>query len=113
MTGKNESKILKKNLSCECNCKFDGRKCNSNQGWNNDKCRCECKKNHVCEKDYIWNPAECSCENGKSLASIIDDSVIMFDEIIEEIKTVPTNFNEKEATCKTQSFCNYHYIIDS
>ena len=24
--------------SCECKCKFDGRKWNSNQRWNNDKC---------------------------------------------------------------------------
>ena len=35
----------------------------------------------------------------------MDDSVIMFDEVIEsydqEIKTIPTNFNEKKATCKT------------
>ena len=36
---------------------FDGRKCNSDQWWNNDKCRCECKKCHVNEKDYVWNPA--------------------------------------------------------
>ena len=35
-------------------------------------------------KYYIWNPATCSCENGKYLASIIDDSVIMCYEIIEE-----------------------------
>ena len=34
----NESKILKKYISCEFKCKFDGRKCNSNQKWNNDKC---------------------------------------------------------------------------
>ena len=32
----------------------------------------------------------------------MDDSVITCDEIIEE--TVLTNFNEKKATCKTQSF---------
>ena len=35
----------------------------------------------------------------------MDDSVIMCDEIIEsydeETKTIPTNFNEKKATCKT------------
>ena len=37
ITGKNESKILTKDISCECKCKFDGRKCNSNQWWNNDK----------------------------------------------------------------------------
>ena len=35
----NESKTLTKHISHECNCKFDGRKCNSNQKQNNDKCR--------------------------------------------------------------------------
>ena len=37
---------------------------------------------HV-KKDYIWNPATCSCKNGKYLGSIIDDSVITCDEIID------------------------------
>ena len=49
ITGINESKTLTKHISCECKCKFDGRKCNSNQKWNNDKCRCECKKT-----SYMW-----------------------------------------------------------
>ena len=42
---------------------------------------------------YIWNPAACCCENGKYLASIIDNSVITCDEIInaEETKTIPKN----------------------
>ena len=31
---------------------------------------------HICEKDYVWKPATCNCENGKYLASIIDDSAI-------------------------------------
>ena len=31
ITGKNESNILTKDMSCECKCKFDGRKCNSSQ----------------------------------------------------------------------------------
>ena len=61
------------------------------------------EKHHICEKYYIWNPATCSCKNGKYLASIIDDSVIMPDEIIdaeaksynEKTKTVATNFNKK------------------
>ena len=34
----NESKTLAKDISCECKCKFDGRICNSDQWWNNDKC---------------------------------------------------------------------------
>ena len=31
ITGKNESKILTKHVSCKCECKFDSRKCNSDQ----------------------------------------------------------------------------------
>ena len=38
ITGKNVSKILIRDISRECKCKFDGRKCKSNQKWNNDKC---------------------------------------------------------------------------
>ena len=33
-----ESKTLAKHISCECKCKLDGTKCNSNQWWNNNKC---------------------------------------------------------------------------
>ena len=43
ITGKNESRTLIKNISCECKCKSDVTKCNLNQWWNNDKCWCECK----------------------------------------------------------------------
>ena len=89
---------MTKGISCECKCKFDGRKCNSDQWWNNDKCRCECKKHHICEKDYVWNPATCNCENRKYLASIVDK--IICDEIID---LKETNFNEEKITCKTQS----------
>ena len=49
ITGTNESKTLAKHISCECKCKFDGTKCNSNQWWNNDKYRFECKNYHICE----------------------------------------------------------------
>ena len=44
---------LNKQLSCECKCKFDRRNCNSDRWWNNDKRQRECKKRHVCEKDYV------------------------------------------------------------
>ena len=56
---------------------------------------------NICEKDYIWNPSTCICENGKYLASIMDDSVIRCDKIREE--AVPTNFNEKKPICKMQN----------
>ena len=47
ITGTNESKTWTKNISCECEYKFAGGKCNSNQKWNNHKCWCECKKHHI------------------------------------------------------------------
>ena len=37
ITGKNRSKVLAKDISCECKCKFGVRKCNSNQKWENYK----------------------------------------------------------------------------
>ena len=108
ITGINELKTLTKHISCERKCKFDGRKCNSDQWWNNDKCQCQFKKRHVCENNCVWNPTTCSCENGKYLARIMDDSTIMCAEVIEsydeETKTIPTDFIEKKATCKTQNF---------
>ena len=55
--GVNESKTLTKHISWKCKCKFDEKKYNSDQWWNNDKCQCECKKRHLCEKEYVWNPA--------------------------------------------------------
>ena len=100
-------KILTKDISCERKCKSDGKKCNLNQWSNSKKCRCKCKKTHICEKEYIWKPSKCICENEKYLASIVDDSTIFCDEVIksygEEIKSIPSSFNENKATCKTQS----------
>ena len=37
ITGMNESKSITKHISGERKCRFDGRKCNSEQWWNNDK----------------------------------------------------------------------------
>ena len=37
--GINESRTLTKHIPCRCKCKFDSKKCNSNQKWNNDKYR--------------------------------------------------------------------------
>ena len=76
-----------------------------NQNWNNNKCGCYCKnskKHCACKKDYICNPARCSCKNGIYLASIIDNSKITCDEIIDttktvSVKTVPTTAVPKNA----------------
>ena len=51
------------------------------------------KKLKYVKKIYIWNPSAYICKNGKYLASIIDDSVITCDEVIDmkERKTIPKN----------------------
>ena len=87
-------KTLTKHISCECKCKLDGTNCNSNQWWNNNKCRRKCKEHHICEKEYAHNPS--ICEN---ISDIMDK--IICDEIID---VKETNFYEKNITCKTQSF---------
>ena len=38
ITRVNKSKTLAKHISGKFKCRFDGRKCNSNQWWNNNKC---------------------------------------------------------------------------
>ena len=86
--GINELKPLAKHISCKCKCRFDGKKCNSDQWWNNDKCQYECKKCHACEKDYVWNPETSNSENGKDLASIMDDSALNHQQVGQWSKTL-------------------------
>ena len=122
IAGINESKALTRHVSCKCKCKLDGRKCDSNQKQNNNKC--EWKKHQICEKDHIQNPATFTCKNVQYLASIVDDSVITCDEVIdkERTKTVTTNFKEKNAICESKKiyilltfFINFNinYILNS
>ena len=46
-------------------------------------------------KEIVWNPVTCNCKNGKYLASIMDDSAITCDEIIDSYDE-ETNFNGKK-----------------
>ena len=68
----NELKTLTKHISSECTCKFHGKKCNSNQRWNNNKCWCQCQnpKNHHIFENVSWiyfSPGTCICQNDKYL----------------------------------------------
>ena len=55
------------------------------------------------------NPSTCNCENGKYLASIMDDSAIMFDENIESYEE-KTNFIEKKQLMKHKiSILYFHF----
>ena len=60
------------------------------------------KKPHIC--DFISHPATKSCKNGKYLVSIIGDSVINCDEIVDakEAKTITTNLMKKIQSIKNK-----------
>ena len=70
---------------------------------NNKRCWRECKKRHVCKNKNVSDSVTFSWKNGKYLASIMDNSVIMRNEVTdsydEETKTIPTNFNGKKEIC--------------
>ena len=91
--------------------------------YNHNECHCNCKKYHMCKKDYNWNPSTCICENSRYLKSIVDTLVIVCDEIINSMdsvstnvtKTIPTNAmstasiysDDKKVTCE-KSNCLLH-----
>ena len=69
MSRTNETRHIKWNETCKCECRLDGNVCNNKQRWNNDKCRCECKElidKGVCDKGYAWNPSNCEFEGDKA-----------------------------------------------
>ena len=45
------------------------------------------QENIMCKKNYICNLSTCTYENGKYLGSIIDDSVIICDKIINAVQS--------------------------
>ena len=57
----------------------------------------------------VWNPATCNCENGKYLASTMDDSAFMCDKIVES-NDDERDFNEKKQPVKCKIFILYLYF---
>ena len=43
IANKDEANAMAELISCDCKCKFNSTKCNSNQKWNYKTCQCECK----------------------------------------------------------------------
>ena len=105
-----ESGTLAKHISCKCECKFDDRKYNLNKKWNNNKCQCDCKnpKEHcVCEKELFLESAKCSCENGKYARSI-GNSVVIYGEIIEETRAIPTKSTSAKSVPTKSTSTNFY-----
>ena len=100
ITGINKSRTLIKHISCECKCKFGGSKCNSNRKQDNDKCHGTRKnlKEHCLCKKIMFRILLNVFPNGTYLENIIDDSVIIFDEIISAADSVSTKVTSTVST---------------
>ena len=81
----NKSKLFTQQIPCKCECKFDSREYSSNQKWNDNKCWSKCKnpKKHHSYKTTIFGILlHVVARLGEYVERVIDNSVIMFDEII-------------------------------
>ena len=68
MSGTNETRHIEWHKTFKSKFRLDASVCNNKPRWNEDKCKCECKKlidQGMCDKTFIWNPSNCECECDK------------------------------------------------
>ena len=111
MPGTNETKFIKWHEWCKCICRLNAIVCNSEQRWNENKCRCECKKligKGTYNKGFIWNRSNCECQcdkscnigeyldytNCKCRKKLIDPLIEKFTENVNETKLVEKTLHE-------------------
>ena len=68
-------------------------------------------KYRILKKNDTWNPSTCTCGIDKYLKIIIGDSVIIYDEVMDTLKTVLINSNDKRKHIKwiIIIFCTVFY----
>ena len=103
ITDINEAKATTKHISCDCKCKFNSTKCNSNQKWNNKTCQSEWKNYRKHKKNYSCNPSTCTGDNSKYLIIISDDLKIVYDEIISVMDILSTKMTNTISTNATST----------
>ena len=113
-----------------CKCRLDASTCNNKQCWNEDKCRCECKKlvdEGEYDKWFIWNPSNCECDKSSHLWEYLDYEncrlrKILVDKLvqectdnIDEVKmakiTLDEHENKYEIVC--ECFCTLFIVLFS
>ena len=65
--------------------------CNSSKNGDNKTFQCESKNYCTCKKDHSWSRNTSICDNSRYLKSIINESVIVCNEIINVTEIVSTN----------------------
>ena len=108
----NQAKQILWYKTCKCVCRLSAAICNSKQIWNDDKCRCECKKDlidkGICDKGFSWNPSnsecDCFCKN------------TLIDKLVEECTRVADGdkiYNETLNTISSDecASCTLHVVL--
>ena len=103
--------------------------CNNKQHWNNEQCRCECKRiidKGICDKGFIWNPSNCKCEcdkscdigkyldytNCKCRTKIVDKLVEERSENIDESEMIyNVTLNDNENVCGSYTIYTILFVI--
>lgn len=57
--------FAEEHTKCSCQCKIQEEDCNANQIYDDQNCRCDCKKEvksrKTCEKGKVWSDSKCDC----------------------------------------------------
>ena len=122
----NETRHIKCQETCKCNCRLDPSVCISKQTWNKDNSRCECKEiidKEICDRRFIWNPINCECgcdkscdvgeyldyKNCKCREELVDKLVEECTENIDEVKIAGMTLFERRNECK--SSCTIYVVL--
>ena len=102
----------------------------SNVGWNDDKCRCECKEfinKGVCYKRFIWIQSNCECQCDKSSdvgeyldyqncicrKKLVDKLVEECTETVEEVKLAKITSAKEGKNKYKSSSCTLYIMLFS
>ena len=113
MSRTNEKRFIEWHETCKYKRRLDAIVCNTEQRWNENKCRCEWKElidKGACDKWFIWNPSNCECEcdktceigkyldyeNCKCRENLVDKLVDECTETIEEVKRAKITLAENK-----------------
>ena len=65
-----QTKYIEWYETCKCKCRLNSSVCNNKQKWNENRCRCDSKKELIdkqrCDTGFIWNPSNFSYKCYKS-----------------------------------------------
>ena len=128
MSRTNETRHTEWHKMFKYKCRLHGSVCNNKLRWNDDKCKCECKKfidKGVCDKGLICNPSNCECEcdkscdvceyldheNCKCRKKLVDKLVEECTENVEEVKLAKITLAKEGKNKYKCSSCTLYIVV--